>query len=382
MFSQRAQTVTPFLVMEILERAQEIQARGREVIHLEVGEPDFPTPSVVCEAGIRAIREGRTRYTHSLGLLPLREAIAEWYGRHYGVEVTPDRILVTPGTSPALLLVLCLLLDPGDEVLMGDPHYACYPNTVRMAGGRPVTVPAPAERGFQPDPADLAARLTGRTKAILVNSPSNPAGTLLAPEALAAVAELGPLVISDEIYHGLVYAGRARSVLEFTDHAVVINGFSKLFAMTGWRLGYAILPRELVRPIRNLQQNFVISAADFVQWAGLAALREAGAAVQEMVATYDRRRRFLVPRLREMGFGVTVEPTGAFYVLADARPFGSDSLALARTLLEETGVAVTPGIDFGPSAEGHLRFSYANGLDRIREGLDRIHAFLRREGRA
>jgi aspartate/methionine/tyrosine aminotransferase len=380
MFSEIAQKIPPFIVMDILEKAQELEREGRKVVHLEVGEPDFPTPSSIQEAGIRAIREGKTHYTHSLGLLPLRQAITEWYDRQYGVDVSPDQILITPGTSPAMLLIFALLLNPGDEVILGNPHYACYPNHIRIFGGVPNFIMTREEDGFQPDPKMIREKITPRTRAVIINSPSNPAGTLLPEDSMGAIAEMGPLVISDEIYHGLVYEGRAHSILEYTNRAIVINGFSKLFAMTGWRLGYVILPHEMVRPVQRLQQNFIISASDFVQWAGIAALKEAGESVRKMVQIYDQRRRFMTDRLREIGFGVAVEPTGAFYVLANARAYTRDSYAFAMKLLDETGVAATPGIDFGENAEGYIRFSYANSLDNIKEGLDRIHRFIQTEG--
>lgn len=380
MFSEIALNIHPFIVMDILEKARELEREGRDVIHLEVGEPDFPTPPVIQEAGIRAIREGKTHYTHSLGLLPLREAISGWYHNQYGVEIGPDRILVTPGTSPAMLLIVALLLNPGEEIILGNPHYACYPNHIRIFGGVPRFVMTREEEGFQPDPQAIREKISPWTRAILINSPSNPAGSLLPEASLQALAGMEPLIISDEIYHGLVYNGRAHSILEYTDRAVVINGFSKLFAMTGWRLGYAILPQEMVRPIQRLQQNFFISASDFVQWAGVAALKEAGEGVREMVRTYDQRRRFMFRRLREIGFGMAVEPQGAFYMLANAREHADDSYAFAMRLLNEAGVAVTPGIDFGENAEGYLRFSYANSLEHIREGLDRIETFLQKGG--
>ena len=222
----------------------------------------------------------------------------------------------------------------------------------------------------------MAERLGPRTKAILINSPSNPTGNLLEAERMRALAEMGPLIISDEIYHGLVYEGREHSILEFTDRAVVLNGFSKHYAMTGWRLGYLILPPEMVRPIQKIHQNFFISANDFVQWAGITALREAGPEVERMRRIYDERRRYMLRRLRDLGFGITVEPTGAFYVLANAKHISDDSYSLAFEILEKAKVGVAPGIDFGTHAEGYLRFSYAASLDRIREGMDRLESYL------
>jgi aspartate/methionine/tyrosine aminotransferase len=376
MLSAIAQEIRPFIVMDVLEKAQALEREGRDIIHLEVGEPDFPTPPSIEEAGIRAIREGKTHYTHSLGLLPLREAVSEWYLKQYGVQVSPERILISQGTSPVMLLVFALLLNRGDEVILGNPHYACYPNHIRFFGGVPNFIMTREEEGFQPTPESIGAKISSKTRAIMINSPSTPVGTLLPEASMKTIADLDTLVISDEIYHGLVYEGKAHSILEYTDNAIVINGFSKLFAMTGWRLGYAVLPEEMVRPIQRLQQNFLISASDFVQWAGIAALKEAGERVREMVRTYDQRRKFMIKRLREIGFGVAVEPTGAFYVLANAGAFSNDSYAFAMELLNEAGVAVAPGIDFGENAEGYIRLSYASSLEKIQEGLNRINSYL------
>jgi aspartate/methionine/tyrosine aminotransferase len=372
----RADAVPPFLVMEVLERAQALEREGRSIIHLEVGEPDFETPDCIREAGVRAIRDGKTRYTHSLGLLELREAICADYRREYGVDITPDRVVVTAGTSPAMLLLFGALVDPGDEIVLADPHYACHPSFVDFLGGTSVTVPVSEADGFQLHAEQIRGRLTARTKGILINSPANPTGNLLSAENMAAIAALGPCVISDEIYHGLVYGGRARSILEFTDNAFVLNGFSKKYAMTGWRLGYVIAPPRFVRPMQKLQQNFMISAGSIPQYAALAALREAGPDVARMVGLYDERRRFMVRRLRDLGLGITVEPTGAFYVLANARHVDGDSHRLAFDILEKAGVAVTPGIDFGANAEGYLRFSYANSLEQIATAMDRLAAYL------
>ena len=378
MIARRAQEITPFLVMEILERAVELEAKGDHIIHLEVGEPDFSTPACIKAAADRAVKEGKTGYTHSLGILPLREAIAEHYHNKYGVQVSPDQILVTAGTSPAMWLVFSAILEAGDQVILADPRYACYANYVRFCGGEPVSVDVFEEEGFQLRPEAVAAKLTPRTKAILINSPANPTGTLLSAERMAALADLGPLVLSDEIYHGLVYEGRERSILEFTDRAVVFNGFSKAYAMTGWRLGYAIVPPELIRVLQKMHQNFFISANAFVQAAGIEALRKAEPEVIRMRAIYDERRRFIIPALRRLGFGIATEPTGAFYVLANAKRFTSDSYAFAFEILEQAKVGVTPGVDFGANGEGYMRFSYANSLENIAEALRRLEAFLAR----
>ncbi len=378
--SRRAALVEPFLAVEMGERAQALERAGVDVVHLEFGEPDFEAPPAVLEAAEKALKDGRTKYTSSLGILPLREAIAEHYRTAYGVRVSPDQVLVAPGTSPAMLLLFGYLLDPGDEVVLSDPYYACYPNFIRYAEGVPVAVDVREEDGFQYRPEAVGERLGPRTRAVLVNSPANPTGSVLSAERLEAVARLaegrGAFVVSDEIYHGLTYEGRDRSILEFTDRAFVLNGFSKAFAMTGWRLGYLIVPPEHVRPLQTLFGNFFISTNEFVQWAGVAALREAGEDARRFRRVFDERRRAMIAGLRAAGLGVGFEPTGAFYVLANARRYARDSVALARALLEEAHVAVTPGAAFGANAEGYLRFSYAASLERIEEGLRRVARFL------
>ncbi len=378
--SQRAGAVTPFLAMEVMERAQALAAQGRDVIYLCLGEPDFPTPAPAVEAAVRAIRGGETQYTHSLGLPALREEIAAFHRRRYGVEVDPGRILVSCGTSPLMLLLFAALLDAGEEIVLPDPGYACYPNFIRFVGGRPVFLRAREEDGFQPRPDGVRALLSPRTRGVLVNSPSNPAGSILPAAWLEELAALPAPLISDEIYHGLTYEGEERSALEFSPDAFVLGGFSKAYAMTGWRLGYLIAPEWSIRALQSLHQNVLISANSFVQRAGVAALRECGADVARMRAAYDERRRRIVPRLRELGLGVPLTPAGAFYVLADARHIRSDSRSLAMEILEATGVAVTPGIDFGGGAEGYLRFSYSNSLENIERAMDRLGDYFRAKG--
>jgi (5-formylfuran-3-yl)methyl phosphate transaminase len=375
--SRKAQDIRPFLVMDVLERAQTIEREtGVHVIHLEVGEPDFDTPPVIVDAAIGAMRDGDTHYTHSLGLLELREAIAAWYHTQYRLSISPEHIIVASGSSPAILLVLAALLDPGDEVILSDPRYACYANFIRLCEGVTVDVTVDAAEGFQYTAEQVRPHVTSRTKAILINSPANPTGTLLSPHEMARIAELGPLVISDEIYHGLVYEGRAHSILEHADQAFVLNGFSKFFAMTGWRLGYVIAPPSFVRPMQKIQQNLFISAGAFVQRAGIAALQQALPDAQRMVEIYNQRRRVMPAGLSDIGFGVQHDPTGAFYIFADATRFGGKSYTLAFDILEHAKVAVAPGIDFGANGEGYLRFSYANSLDNIHEGLRRLKQYL------
>ena len=376
MIAKRAQEIEPFIVMEVMERAQQLEAQGEHLIHLEVGEPDFATPACIQEAMAKAVKDGMTGYTHSLGILPLREAIAEHYHARYGVQVSPDRILVTSGTSPAMWMVFSALLEAGDEVIVSDPHYACYPNFIKFCGGTLACVDVAEEDGFQFRPEAVRARIGSRTKALLINSPANPTGTLLSAERMAALATLGPLVLSDEIYHGLAYEGREHSILEFTDRAVVFNGFSKAFAMTGWRLGYIIVPPDLIRPLQKMHQNFFISANAFVQAAGIAALKEALPDSERMRREYDRRRQFIVPGLRALGFGLASEPNGAFYAFANAKRFGADSYALAFEILERAKVCVAPGVGFGRNGEGYLRFSYASSMENIEEALRRLKGFL------
>jgi aspartate/methionine/tyrosine aminotransferase len=377
MVTTRAAEIPPFIVMDVLEAAQEMERAGEDIVHLEVGEPDFDTPECIKEACIRALRDGKTHYTHSLGLLELRESICHHYHERYGVSISPDQILVTSGTSPAMMILFATLLDRGAEVIISDPHYACYPNFIRFFEGSPLCVPVHEADGFQYTPEAIREKITPRTRAVLINSPSNPTGNLLSKERMAQIASLGIPVISDEIYHGLVYEDEEHTILEFTDNAFVLNGFSKTYAMTGWRLGYLIAPRPYIRPMQKIQQNLFISPNAFVQWAGVTALNEAGPDVLRMRSLYNERRQFMIRRLREMGLGICVEPTGAFYVLGNIRAFSRDSYQTAFDILRRAHIGVAPGVDFGENAEGYLRFSYANSLENIREGMNRMEQYLR-----
>jgi len=377
MITKRSSEILPFIVMDVLEKAQEMQRKGEDIIHLEVGEPDFDTPECIREACYRAIRNGKTHYTHSLGLLELREAICDHYFDKYHVDVSPDQVIVTSGTSPAMLVLFAAILDKGDEIIISDPHYACYPNFIKFFEGIPVTVNVYEEEGFQFTTDAIREKISTHTQGILINSPSNPTGNLLSAERMAEIASLGIPIISDEIYHGLVYEDKEHSILEFTDNAFVFNGFSKSYAMTGWRLGYLIAPKPFIRPIQKLMQNLFISANSFVQWAGVTALREAGNEVVRMRSVYNERRKFIIRRLREIGLGVKVEPTGAFYVLGNIKSFSNDSYKMAFEILEKAKVGVTPGIDFGKNCEGYLRFSYANSIENIDEGIRRLEKYLK-----
>jgi aspartate/methionine/tyrosine aminotransferase len=376
-FARRTQEIQPFLAMEVMERAFAMEREGADIIHLEIGEPDFPAPPAVAKACIRAIEAGETHYTDSRGLLELRVAIASDYRRRFDVEVDPDRVIVTNGTSPAMLLVFSLLISTGDEVIVGTPHYPCYPNFIRMCGGVPVLVRMDPETGYAFDVDAVRAAVTPRTRAIVVSSPANPTGAVQHEETLRGLASLEIPIVSDEIYDGLVYDGaKVTSALQVSDEAYVLDGFSKRYAMTGFRLGYAIVPSQSMRPIQVMQQNLFISANCFVQHAGIAALREGAAAVEEMRLAYARRRRLLIDGLRGLGFRIPVEPAGAFYVFADARTFDSDSLRLSYALLEQAKVGTTPGLDFGECGEGWLRFTYANSETAIQEALERLGRVL------
>jgi (5-formylfuran-3-yl)methyl phosphate transaminase len=381
MVSNRTKEMTPFIVMDVLERAHEMERQGIHVIHLEVGEPDFDTPKCIKEAACKALDNGHTHYTHSLGMLELREAICEHYYSTYRISVDPDQIVVSSGTSPGMFVMFSALLEKGDQVIISDPHYACYPNFIRFVQGEPVFVPVFEEDGFQYRPKAIEKKITQKTKGIFINSPSNPTGNLLSKKRMAAIADLAstpasPYIISDEIYHGLVYEGKEHSILEFTRKAFVFNGFSKLYAMTGLRLGYMIAPKDFIRPIQKIQQNFFISANAMVQVAGITALKEAGKDILKMKQIYNERRQYMIRRLKAMGFGITVEPTGAFYVFANAKHLSGDSYKLAFDILEKAHVGVTPGIDFGRNGEGYIRFSYAASMENIKEGMDRLEKYL------
>ena len=383
MISNRTKEMTPFIVMDVLEKAHEMERQGVHVIHLEVGEPDFDTPQCIKDAACKALDNGHTHYTHSLGMIELREAISNHYLKTYSVSVDPDQIVISSGTSPAMFVMFSTLLEKGDQVIISDPHYACYPNFIKFVQGEPILIPVYEEDGFQYRPEAIEKKITGKTKGIVINSPSNPTGNLLSKDRMEAIAAMSlkpdsPYIISDEIYHGLVYEGKEHSILEFTENAFVFNGFSKLYAMTGLRLGYMIAPKHFIRPIQKVQQNFFISANAMVQVAGIAALKQAGEDILRMKRIYNDRRQYMIRRLKDMGLGITVEPTGAFYVFANAKHISGDSYKLAFDILEKAHVGVTPGIDFGKNGEGYLRFSYATSIENISEGMDRLKNYLKK----
>ena len=369
--------MTSFIVMDVLERANELQRQGIDIIHLEVGEPDFDVPECVTEAVVEAYKNHQTHYTHSLGDPELRQEIANLYKREYGVDVDKDQILVTSGSSPAILLTMILLCNENSEVILSNPGYACYKNFVLGAHAKPVNVPLKAENGFQYQVEDIKEKITENTAAIFINSPMNPTGIVLEESFMKEVSQLGVPVISDEIYHGLVYEGKTHSILEYTDNAFVLNGFSKRFAMTGLRLGYLIAPKQYMPAIQKLAQNFLICASSTAQKAGIAALRDTSDYEKTMFDTYNERRLYLVDRLQKMGFTLPAIPQGAFYVFVDASKYTNDSLKFAFDVVETAHVGSTPGVDFGTGREGSVRFSYANALENIKEGMNRLENYLK-----
>lgn len=370
--------MTSFIVMDVLECAQELEKEGKDIVHLEVGEPDFDLSEIVREAAEASFAQKRTHYTHSLGDKELRLEIARFYQREYGVTIDPDQVIVTSGSSPAILMALMVLCEPGSEVILSDPGYPCYKNFVLACNAKPISVDLSPEDGFQYSIEKIKKAITPKTRAIYVNSPMNPTGTLVSDATYKELVSLGIPLLSDEIYHGLVYEGRAKSALEFTDNAFVLNGFSKRYAMTGLRLGFLVAPKEYVRKLQVIQQNLFICAPSISQRAGIVALRDSEPEVAERRAIYDERRRYMLSRLKNMGFEVEVEPQGAFYIFCNAKKFTADSYRFAFDVLENAHVGITPGVDFGKNGEGYVRFSYANSLDNIKKGMDRLETYLQK----
>jgi aspartate/methionine/tyrosine aminotransferase len=380
--SERMQLIQPFHVMALLARARELEAAGRSIVHMEIGEPDFVTPQPLIDAGIKALQDGRTHYTPATGLWTLREKIAGFYKTRYGMTVEPERVIVTPGASAALQLVLAVLVDSGDQVLLADPGYPCNRNFVHLLNGEPVAIPVDAANGYQPLPQQVSDRWTEQTRALLVASPSNPTGTLLNEQMLreyhAITERNGGSLIVDEIYHGLTYDGPVQTALAVADDIFIINSFSKYFGMTGWRLGWLIAPREVVPEIDKLAQNLFLAAPTPAQYAALNAFDEDVIAMLDARRDEFRRRRdYLLPALRDIGFDIPVSPAGAFYLYANCSRFTDDSYDFAVRLLEETGVAVTPGLDFGSNQpERHVRFAYTTSLEKLQEGVRRLSGEL------
>ncbi|MBI3372267.1 MAG: pyridoxal phosphate-dependent aminotransferase [Betaproteobacteria bacterium] len=376
----RCVEIQPFEVMEVMARAHALEAQGRRIIHMEIGEPDFTAPQPVLEAAARAMRDGLTSYTAALGLPALREAIAQHYAQRFGVAISPARIAVTAGASGGLLLAFALLVDPGNEVLVPDPGYPGYRHFVRAFEGRAVPVPVSVRTAFQPTPGEVAAAWSENCIALILGSPSNPTGTLIDPEELAGIAGFvgarDATLVVDEIYQGLSYAGDPTSALSLPGNLLVVNSFSKYFCMTGWRLGWVVLPEALVRPFEKLAQHLFICPSAIAQHAALAAFDpESTAVFEQRRAEFRRRRDLLVPSLESIGFAVPARPEGAFYVYADCTRFGGDAKRLSLDLLGRAGVAVTPGIDFGANDTArYMRFAYTRSYADLEEGMARLRA--------
>jgi aspartate/methionine/tyrosine aminotransferase len=382
--ARRMLDIQPFHVMALLARARELEAQGRSIIHMEIGEPDFPSPQPVIAAGIRALQQGNIHYTPALGLPQLREAIAAFYLKRYGLRISPARIIVTPGASGALLLALGILINPGEKVLMSDPGYPCNRHFVRLIESLPIGIGTDSATGYQLTSELIAKHWDAKTAAVMIASPANPTGTLVGQENLRAIVEkvhaLGGKLIADEIYHGLVYQGEAATALSVSDEVFVINSFSKYFGMTGWRLGWLVAPETYVREADKLAQNIFLAASTPAQYAALAAFQpETIAILEQRRVEFQRRRDYLLPAVRNLGFDVPINPQGAFYLYADCSRFTKNSEAFSREVLEHAGVAITPGVDFGNhKAKRHVRFAYTTSLENLKEGVRRLEAFLRK----
>ncbi len=378
----RMAQVQPFYVMELLAKAKAMEAEGRSILHMEVGEPDFATPDPIVSAGIQALEQGMTHYTPAAGIPELRAAIAQEYQRRFGVNISTNRIVVTPGASGALQLVVGCLINPGDEVLMADPGYPCNRNFVYHVGGVPVSLAVGPESRYQLTAERIDQAWTENTRAVLVASPSNPTGTLISRSEMAkihqVVSERGGTLIVDEIYQGLVYGAEESTALSVADNCFVINSFSKLYGMTGWRLGWLVAPADYVGSAERLAQNIFLAASTPAQYAALAAFEPATQEILEQRRhEFGARRDFLLPALRELGFEMQVTPEGAFYLYANCQKFTQDSYQFAFDLLEQEGVAITPGKDFGlnqPST--HLRFAYTTSIANLQEAVNRISRFV------
>ena len=377
-YSARSRAIEPFHVMALLARANELQAAGHDVIHLEIGEPDFTTAEPIVRAGQAALGAGHTRYTAARGLPQLREAIARFYADRYRLSIDPERILITPGGSGALLLATSLLVDPGKHWLLADPGYPCNRHFLRLVEGAAQLVPVGPEVRYQLTPELVERFWSADSVGALVASPANPTGTLLERDELAALSQSlkqrGGHLVVDEIYHGLTYGCEAASVLEVDDEAFVLNSFSKYFGMTGWRLGWLVAPPAAVGELEKLAQNLYISAPSMAQHAALACFEpETLVILEQRRGEFAARRDYLLPALRELGFRIAVEPQGAFYLYADISAFGGDAFAFCRHFLETEHVAFTPGIDFGRyQADQHVRFAYTQSLPRLQQAVERI----------
>ena len=381
-FADRMEKIEPFYVMALLGRAKQLESEGVDVIHLEVGEPDFPSPSPVVKAGMEAMASGLTHYTPATGLPLLKNKIADFYLQRYGVQLDPYRVIVTPGSSGGLQALIALLVNPGENVLLTDPGYPCNRNFVTMYGGIVKSVAVSAKDQFQFSADTIRTNWDNKTRAVLMASPSNPTGTVVSDEALIAIADtvasLEGTLIVDEIYHGLTYDQSLSTVLHYSDEAFAINSFSKYFGMTGWRIGWVIAPEVAVPGLEKLCQNMFLAPPTVAQYGAIAALEpEALAELEERRVEFKRRRDYLERALRSIGFIIPASSEGAFYIYADISAFATDSYQFCIDLLEKTGVAITPGIDFGTiNAKRYVRFAYTTSVPRLQDAVSRIEGFI------
>jgi len=380
--ARRMEGFTPFYVMELLQRAKQLEAQGRDIIHMEIGEPGFPTPAAIVEQGIKYIQKGEVKYTAAAGLLELRLKISKFYLEKYKVKVAAERIFVTPGASGAFLLALGVSLNPGEEVLMADPCYPCNQNFVRLMEAKTKFINVDGKTDYQLSAQLIKDNWSHNSKGVLIASPSNPTGTLIAPTALEQIIKqinsLGGCFYSDEIYHGLVYGKEARSALEFSDDVFVINSFSKYFGMTGWRIGWLVVPELYTNAVERLAQNIFISTSTHSQYAALAAFTEQNLLeLEHRKDEFEKRRDFLYSHLIRLGFEIMVKPEGAFYIYANCSRYSEDSFQFAKDLLEQQGVAVTPGKDFGNNAENcYIRFAYTAPIAKMSVAIERLEKFI------
>ena len=382
--ADRMAEISPFYVMSLLQRAKELEKEGRDIIHMEIGEPDFVTPKPIVEAGMKFIQQGDIKYTPASGLPLLREKIAQFYQKQYDVSIDKDRVFVTPGASGAFLLALGATLNPGEELLMTDPCYPCNSNFVSLFNGKTRFVSVTAETDYQLTAEIIKQSWQKNTKGVICASPSNPTGTIVKSsvleQSIAAVNKLNGCFFSDEIYHGLVYDEKPATALQFSDDVFVINSFSKYFGMTGWRVGWLIVPEAFTEATNKLAQNIFIATPTHSQYAALAAF--SCETEQELIKRRNeflKRRDFLYQSLLDLGFEIGVKPQGAFYIYANCAKFSDDSFQFAKDFLESEGVAITPGKDFGThEAHHYLRFAYTTSIERMKIAMQRLEHFIGR----
>ena len=374
--------IQPFHVMDLLARARKLEAAGRSIVHMEIGEPDFVTPEPIIRAGQQALAEGRTHYTPATGLTELKQALAQHYQHRFNAAIDPERIIITPGASGALQLIMSILVNPEDSVLMADPGYPCNRHFVELAGGEPIGIPVDAATDYQLTADLVDTHWRDNTRVVLIASPANPTGTVISKTELHAlhqlVSERGGVLIIDEIYQGLVYEQQPTTALNISDHLFVVNSFSKYFGMTGWRLGWLVAPESAIDALDRLAQNLFLAAPTLSQYAALSAFSaETTQILEQRRQQFQQRRDYLLPALQQIGFSLPVKPQGAFYLYANCEAITDSSSRFANKLLDQAGVAITPGLDFGHhKPEQHLRFAYTTGMEQLSEGVERLRHFI------